>query len=186
MRARPFPTPVLCSPGHAFCVQLRSRSAAFSLNTGVRSPAFRKLRSAAFAFSCVQLNTDLRSAAFRLLRSAAFRVQLRSAFCVRLCSAFGCVRVQLRSAFSCVLRSAFSCVLRSAAFAFSCVQPEHSQAHFTAPRWAYSVGTPPPRHALLAVMEALRVVRMHAVGFVYIYYYHKTFGDRLINTCLPS
>ena len=93
------------------CVQLRSRSAAFSLDTGLRSAAFRNLRSAAFcvrlrsAFSCV-----LRSAFSCVLRSAAFCVQLRSGICV-----------QLRSA-------------------FSCVQLGYSQAQSKASGWAFSVG----------------------------------------------
>ena len=72
------------------------------------------LRSAAFAFSCVQPGyrsafSCVQEPAFScVLRSAAFCVQLRSAFCV-----------QLRSAFGCVLRSAAFRNLRSAAF---CVQ----------------------------------------------------------------
>ena len=149
------------------CVQLRSRSAAFSLDTGLRSAAFRNLRSAAF---CVRLRSC---------------VQLRSAFCVQLRSAFGCV---LRSAAFRNLRSAAFCVqLRSA-----WIQPGVIQSFWVGilcrqGRYAWTHTCCDPSlaarnvntHALLPgpdlcpsnkTIEARRVVRMHAAGFVSIYY----------------
>ena len=152
-----------------------------------------------FQHACIQIRLQqLDSAGYRILwnpvssvDTAGYRIQLdtlRSA-----AFAFSCVQPGYRSAFSCVQEPAFSCVLRSAAF---CVQLRSAwiqpgvirsfwvgilcrQGRYT---WTHTCCNPS-----LATRNVNRVVRMHAAGFVSIYYYyHRTFGDRPMIACLPS